>query len=217
MKKKAILIASAGAAAVIAIIILVNVFNYVRFKPLKDVLAGDVISSSDIKVNYSNLQDNKKALKIFKKELEKCHDNNDLEKALAILTAMAENDVNFSDVVVGADGNFDEELNPYIMAWDTFVNWMYVETLRNGQEIPAEKEGVYSERGYNEGKNVTETYYIHGYKLSADNDDNDAEPYILLLYIPSEKFWYRIDQSAKYFDGGNNIVYHKSHGGVMVN
>ena len=214
-KKKNIITLSSIVAIVIAIVVVVKIANYVTYKPLSDALKEDTISVSKIKSNYSNIQNNKNALKVFEQELEACHKNNNLKKALEILTALAECDVYFSDWVINSEGNEYADLSPYIEGWDTFIDWMYDETIKNGTQIATENDGIYIDQGYDISDDISATYEVYGYKISVDLGYQSQEVYRLLLYVPSEG-WYKLDQSAKYYDGGSNVGYHRRNGGVMV-
>lgn len=211
-KKKIIITLSSIVAIVVAIVTIVKIANYVTYKPLSDALKEDTISVSKIKSNYTNIQNDKNALKVFEQELEHCHKNNNAKKALEILTTLAECDVYFSDWVIGSDGNSDKDLSPYIQGWDTFIDWLYDETIREG--TPIAKEKVIIDNGYDDSDDVTEMVEVYGFKVAADVFD-DGRVYRMYLYTPSMG-WYKLDQSAKYFDGGNNIGYHRKNGGVMV-
>ncbi|MBO5019377.1 MAG: toll/interleukin-1 receptor domain-containing protein [Clostridia bacterium] len=211
-KKKIIITLSSIVAVVIAIVVIVKIANYIEYKPLSDALKEDTISVSKIKSNYTNIQNDKNALKVFEQELELCHKNNNSKKALEILTTLAECDVYFSDWVIGSDGNSDKDLSPYIQGWDTFIDWLYDETIRVG--TPIAKEKVIIDNGYDESDDITKMVEVYGFKVAAHTFD-DGRVYRMYLYTPSMG-WYKLDQSAKYFDGGNNIGYHRKNGGVMV-
>ena len=211
-KKKIIITLSSIVAIVIAIVTIIKIANYVTYKPLSDALKEDTISVSKIKSNYTNIQNDKNALKVFEQELEHCHKNNNAKKALEILTTLAECDVYFSDWVIGSDGNSDKDLSPYIQGWDTFIDWLYDETIRVG--TPIAKEKVVIDNGYDESDDITKMVEFYGFKVAAHTFD-DGRVYRMYLYTPSMG-WYKLDQSAKYFDGGNNIGYHRKNGGVMV-
>ncbi len=214
-KKNAIIAVSSIVAVIVAIVVIVKIADYFRYKPLSDALKEDTISVSKITSNYSNIQNDKDALKVFEQELEACHKNNNLKKALEILTALAECDVYFSDWVINSEGNTYADLSPYIQGWDTFIDWMYEETIKNGTKVATENDGVYIDQGYDNSDDISATYEVYGYKISVEMGYNSQEVYRLLLYIPSEG-WYKLDQSTKYYDGGSNVGYHRRHGGVMV-
>ena len=214
-RRNTVISLSVVGAVIAAFIVSICVVRHNRYKPLNEALSSDVINAAAITAQYHDLQHDKGALKVFKKHLEQCHKDNDLQRALVILAALAKCDVYFSDWVINSQGNTYRDLSTYIQGWDTFINWIYRETVRNGQQIEPITEGVLVDMGYDISDDVQETYEIYGYTLSVDNENDPDEPYRLFLYVPT-KGWYKLDQSAKYFEGGNNIGFHRREGGVMV-
>ena len=207
-KKKIIITLSSIAAVVVAIVVMVKIVNYIEYKanyieykPLSDAFNNNQVTVEYIRDNYSNLQYDKGALQVFEKELEKCHKQNDLKRALEILVVLAESDVVFDYEEYDETGNRSTEFNPHISAWFSFTEWIYSQAQSKGQKIPTEDyDGL-----------VDETYEVYGYKVSIKRTTG-GHIYEVVVYVPSVG-WYEVSASKK---SASNRSFHSKRGGVMV-
>ena len=196
-RQKKVLKATLSVFAVILLIVALILFvNYIKYKPLRDALRSDEIKVELINEKYSDLQNDKKGLKVFEKELEKCHKHNDIEKALDILVALSECDVEFSGAFYESSGVKCQ--NPHIMAWYSFTNWLLDEAEAKGKKVEIEKF------------TSVQVYEVYGYKVyGARNSDGNCVIFNIQL---SDDEWYEVNAAKK--DG--NEVYHRKNGGVMI-
>lgn len=194
-RKKIIITLSSIIATVIAIVAIVNVSNYIKYKPLSDAFNENKVTTEYIRQNYSNLRCDKGALQVFKKELEACHKQNDLKRALEILVILAESDVAFDE---------SEDVDTYMHAWFSFTEWVYSQAQSKGKKIPIEDYTVYGLVDY--------TYEVYGYKLSILESEY-GDIFEVGVYIPSVG-WYEVHADEK---NSSNRSYHFERGGVMVN
>lgn len=200
-KKKIIITLSSIVAIVIAIVVIVKIANYIEYKPLSDAFDENKVTTEYIRKNYSNLQYDKGALQVFEKELEACHKQNDLKRALEILVILAESDVVFDYVEYDETGNNGTYFNPHISAWFSFTEWIYSQAQSKGQKIPTEDYDGY----------VDATYEVYGYKVSI-KESTAGSIYEVDVYVPSIG-WYEVSASKK---DASNRSFHSKRGGVMV-
>lgn len=200
-KKKIIITLSSIVAIVIAIVVIVKIANYIEYKPLIDAFDENKVTTEYIRNNYSNLQYDKGALQVFEKELETCHKQNDLKRALEILVILAESDVVFDYVEYDETGNNGTYFDPHISAWFSFTKWIYSQAQSKGQKIPTEDYDGF----------VDQTYGVYGYKVSI-KESTAGSVYEVDIYVPSIG-WYEVSASKK---SASNRIFHSKRGGVMV-
>ncbi|MBQ8649430.1 MAG: hypothetical protein IJ470_05120 [Clostridia bacterium] len=197
-RKKLSVAFSVIVAVVVTILVISKIYSFIKYKPLSDNFNNNNITVEYIQNNYPNLQYDKGALKVFANELEECHKQNDLKRALDILTILAESDVVFGDEKYDNTGR--TALNPHISSWFSFTEWIYAQAQSDGQKIPTENH-----------ENVDETYEVYGYKLSI-KISNIGDIYEVDVSVPSIG-WYSICASKK---TSANIKFHFQRGGIMV-
>ena len=202
-RKKRIITLSIIAAIAIVVVLIVKLPNYIEYKPLRDAFNNNQVTAAYIQKNYPDLQCDKGALQVFEKELEKCHQQDDLKRALELLTILAESDVIFDRLEYNDNGNKPTYSSPHISAWKSFTEWMY-EHARNGKSIRTT---------YKYG-HVDESYDLYGYKVGVRiNSVGEVEG--ASVYMPSDGNvrWYDIDSNVK---TSSNKTIHAQRGGVMV-
>lgn len=185
VKKKKITIATASIIGIIlCIVLIVNISSYIKYKPLNEAFANDQFTVDFVTQNYDNLQNDKGALKIVAKNLNDCVKQNDLEKALQIISVLAQTDCAFVNSYYDSTSQKFIEYSSSIVGTRNFADWLYTSAKAKGKSVP--KDGPDKHIKY-----IDCTYEVYGYKLSIQINVNNI-PYGAYLYIPSVG-WYEIE------------------------
>lgn len=223
--KKRIIILSSVVVVIIALIITSSkVSLFLRYKPLTDALRSTPVDTEYIekhydgyKYQYSGGYDdglytyryNEDVLKVFAKELERCHKGNDLKQALDIMQAMGESGYEFNHILWFNNEGDKTVLSPNIICKDTFIDWIYEETVSNGTKVGAIKTDSYdrnvlTDHAHDFSENVSESYEVYDFTLSFYVEDSDV--FCLYLFMPDYEFghWLRVQS------------YLENNGGIMV-
>ena len=184
-KKKKITIATASIISIIlCTVLIVNISSYIKYKPLNEAFANDQFTVDFVTQNYDNLQNDKGALKIVAKNLNDCVKQNDLEKALQIISVLAQTDCAFVNGYFDSTSNNFTEYSSSIVGTRTFAYWLYTSAKAKGKSIPVDGPDEWL-------KYCDCTYEVYGYKLSIQINVGGT-PYGAYLYIPSVG-WYKIE------------------------
>lgn len=173
-------------AVILLVVILWDIVLAIQYTPLRNSIGNNTISSS------YNLSSDTGALKIIASQLEKYHQENDLDSVLALYTVAAQRGARF------------EQAGNYLISWYSFANWIFAEAREHG--TPTES------RDY---PYIDSAYEYHGYKIAFYESDVNSDCVGIELFVPNYPYndgWCGIDFSYKDF---GNMTYHAQNGGIM--
>ena len=175
-KKKIIIAISSIICIIIAIVLIVNISTRVKMKPLSDAVENGTLSGKVVIDNFPNPQNSKIVLKFFEKELEKCHKDGDLSRALELIQIMSDANIAFEEYMPNGNTKYKYA----IAAERSFVQWMYDEAKKNGTKITTEELYL-----------ADCTYQVNNTKITFACVLDTEEAFMAYVYLSSVG-WYEI-------------------------
>lgn len=153
------------AISIISVILCIILAINIAYIPLRTALDTDQFTAEFVKQKYGNLQYQIFGLQVVAEKLNDCVKQNDLPKALKIISVLAETNCGFTE-------------NDHIVGTYQFGNWLYDQAL-------------YAPGTSNVSSGYDITFKVYGYELCLMRTYK-REVYRAKLYVPSVG-WYEID------------------------